>query len=116
MAKYRFLCPCGEEVTRYVKSTIETISCDLCNSDMQRQLPNSDSGNTQVRELVDPYTNRKWDKDNDAIIKQRRDDHYWEVEVPRLINTHSVQTSLEKGWLIYNAKGELVINKPPSQR
>jgi hypothetical protein len=115
MPKFRFLCTkCNTEITRYVPSETEKLPCSVCDSDMERQMPIS--GKSQVRELVDPYSNRRWDKDHQETIKKRKEDHYWEVEVPRLIQTHSVQTSLEKGWLKYNDKGELVINKPPSKR
>jgi hypothetical protein len=115
MPKYCFTCPsCSEEKIKYVAASVEGILCEKCSVQMDRQLPIT--GSTRVRELIDPYTNKKWDKDQQAQIQKRRDDHYWEVEVPRLINTHSVLTSLEKGWLKYNDKGELVINKPPSKR
>jgi ribosomal protein S27E len=115
MPRYRFKCSqCEEEKVQFTPSNVEEIICEKCNSSMLRQLPIT--GSTQVKEIIDPYTNRKWNKDQTAQIKKRRDDHYWTVEVPRLINTHSLQTSLEKGWLKYNDKGELVINKPPSKR
>lgn len=35
-----------------------------------------------------------------------------EYTVPRLIQTHSLETALEEGWLVYNDKGELEIGKP----
>ena len=82
---------------------------------MIRQLPNL-SSETEVREVIDPLTNRKWQQDQKELIKARRDQHYWEVEVPRLVQTHSLETCLEQQWLKYNDKGELVINKPPSKR
>jgi hypothetical protein len=73
-------------------------------------------GETEVKEVVDPYTNIKWGKDHEMVMKKRKDDHFWTVEVPRLVQTYSTQTCIEEGWLIYNDKGELVINKPPSKR
>jgi hypothetical protein len=82
---------------------------------MDRQLPNTNAP-TEIRELVDPYTNVTWGKDHEAVMKHRKETHYWEVEVPRLVQTYSIETCLEQGWLIYNDKGELVINKPPSKR
>jgi hypothetical protein len=71
---------------------------------------------TEVREVVDSYTNRKWGKDHELVMKKRKDDHFWEVEVPRLVQTYSTQTCLEEGWLVYNDKGELVVPKAPSKR
>jgi hypothetical protein len=77
---------------------------------MSRDLPNTNSA-TEVREVVDPYTNRKWGKDHEAVMKKRKEDHFRDVEMPRLVQTMSVETCLENKWLIFNDKGELVINK-----
>lgn len=81
---------------------------------MSRQLPQT--GGQAVTEIVDNYTGVKRDQNHDALKKERHDEHYWNVEVPRLIQTYSLQTCLEERWLVYNDKGELVINKPPSKR
>lgn len=113
MPKYRFNCECGLEKALYVPLTTESVPCD-CGKPMVRALPNL--AGQEVRETVDKLTNRKWKQDQTAIINQRREDHYWEVEVPRLVQQYSVETCLEQGWLVYNDKGELVINKPPSKR
>jgi len=94
---------------------VETLPCSVCGTTMLREFPNTNSA-TEVREVVDAYTNRTWGKDHEAVLKKRKEDHYWEVEVPRLVQTYSTETCLEQGWLIYNDKGELVINKPPSKR
>lgn len=116
MPKYVFKCPnCSGQTHKYVASTVEHVDCTTCGSQMNRQLPNIE-GQTEVREVVDPYTNVTWGKDHEAVMKKRKEDHYWEVEVPRLVQTYSTETCLEQGWLIYNDKGELVINKPPSKR
>lgn len=115
MPKYNFTCPkCQIKKHKYVPTTIEHVPCD-CGEQMDRDLPNTNSA-TEVREVVDPYTNRKWGKDHEAVMKKRKEDHYWEVEVPRLVQTYSLPTCLEQGWLKYNDKGELVINKPPAKR
>lgn len=115
MPKYNFTCTkCATKTHKYVPISVETITCE-CGEMMSRDLPNTNSP-TEVRELVDPYTNITWGKDHEAVMKKRRDDHYWEVEVPRLVQTYSIETCLEQGWLIYNDKGELVVNKPPSKR
>jgi hypothetical protein len=115
MPKYNFTCPkCETKTHKYVPTTVEHIAC-VCGEQMNRDLPNTNSA-TEVREIVDPYTNKRWGKDHEAVMKKRKEDHYWEVEVPRLVQTYSLETCLEQGWLIYNDKGELVINKPPSKR
>lgn len=116
MPKYNFTCAkCETTSHKYVSVTTETLPCSVCGGTMIRQFPNTNS-QTEVREVVDPYTNITWGKDHEAVMKKRKEDHYWEVEVPRLVRTMSVETCLEQGWLIYNDKGELVINKPPSKR
>lgn len=115
MPKYNFTCPkCSTKTHKYVPITTATIPC-TCGETMDRDLPTI-KGSTEVREVVDSLTNRKWGKDHEAVIKNRKENYYWEVEVPRLVQTYSIETCLEKGWLVYNDKGELVINKPPSKR
>ena len=81
---------------------------------MNRELPSS--GSQAVTEVMDDFTGVKRDQNHDEITKARREQYYWEVEVPRFVETYSTQTCLEEGWLVYNEKGELVINKPPSKR
>lgn len=116
MPKYIFECTqCKSESTAYVSSSVTEKPCEICHNIMKRKLPNL-KGPTEVREVVDQYTNRKWNKDQDQILKKRKEDHFWEHEVPKLVQTYSVETCLEEGWLVYNDKGELVINKPPSKR
>jgi hypothetical protein len=81
---------------------------------MQRQFPSS--GSQKTTEVVDSFTNVRNEEDQKKKTKDRRTEYFWEVEVPRLIQTYSLQTCLEEKWLVYNDKGELVINKPPSKR
>lgn len=82
---------------------------------MKRLMPKID-GQTEVRELVDPYLNKTHSKDQESVLKERKEQYYWEIEVPRLVEKYSLETCLEQKWLVYNDKGELVINKPPSKR
>jgi transcription elongation factor Elf1 len=116
MPKYNFSCEsCAHKTHKYVPSSTQNIECSECGKIMNRDLPNTNSP-TEVRELVDPYTNITWGKDHEEVMKKRREDHYWGVEVPRLVEKYSVETSIEQGWLIYKDKVELLINKPPSKR
>ncbi len=116
MPKYNFTCKsCSTKTHKYVPTTVETIPCPECKELMTRDMPNTNSA-TEVREVVDSYTGTTWGKDHEAVMKKRKDDHFWEVEVPRLVEKYSVQTCLEEGWLVYNDKGELVIGKSPSKR
>jgi hypothetical protein len=114
MPKFRFLCECGNCIERFSSSKIEDIPCTACDKRMKKQFPGS--GSLQVREIVDDFTNTRQTPDVKAENLARKTEYFWEVEVPRLIQTYSLQTCLEEGWLIYNDKGELVINKPPSKR
>lgn len=77
------------------------------------------AGKAQVNETVDKYAGRVWQDDQRESIKERKDKHYWEVEVPRMVNsgTYSLETMLEMGWVYLNDKGEICVNnKPPSRR
>jgi hypothetical protein len=114
MPKFHFLCPaCNANVERFSSPKIEEIPC-VCGSKMQRQFPGS--GSQTVREVMDTFTNVRTAPDEKEQNKARKTEYFWDVEVPRLIQTYSLQTCLEEEWLIYNDKGELVINKPPSKR
>ena len=115
MPKFRFLCPsCNLEVERYASPKSETSECPTCKQPMRRQFPGS--GSQVVREVVDPFTNVRTASDEKEQNKARKTEYFWEVEVPRLIQTYSLETCLQEGWLVYNDKGELVVNKSPSKR
>lgn len=115
MPKYTFKCSqCELNLIKYTSPVTQEIECPTCKANMQRQLPSM--GSQQVTEVVDGFTGVKHLQDQKEIFKDRRDTYYWEVEVPRFIEKYSTQTCLEEGWLVYNDKGELVINKPPSKR
>lgn len=114
MPKYTFYCEnCGKSKQMFTPSSTNEVECE-CHSKMTRQLPKI--GVQRVTEVVDTYTGVTRDQDHNDLIKQRRDDHYWDVEVERLILTCSVETCIENGWLVYNEKGELVKGKAPHKR
>lgn len=111
MPKYNFICDkCQTKVHKYVSVSVETLPCSICYQIMQRELPNTNAP-TEVKELVDPYTNITWNKDHEAIMQERKRLHYVNVEIPRLVEKYSLETCLENKWLTYNDKGELIINK-----
>ena len=115
MPKFKFLCSaCKIEVERFASPKKEEINCPSCGSPSKRQLPGS--GSQVVREVIDPYTNVRSAPDEKEQNKARKTEYFWDVEVPRLIQTYSLETCLEEKWLVYNDKGELVVNKPPSKR
>jgi len=115
MPKYRFIClDCSNELLKITSVETNLVKCCVCGGDAKRQLPNI-SGQ-QVNEVVNSYTNTTVNQNQSEILSKRREDHYWEVEVPRLIEKYSLETCLENGWLVYNDKGELSTNKSPSKR
>lgn len=114
MPKYTFTCPvCHKAKQQLTSVKTEEIPCE-CGNSMKREFPNL--ANQQLFETVNTYTNVQWTPDQKEQTQDRRDTHYWEVEVPRLIEKYSLETCLEQGWLKYNDKQELVINKPPKKR
>lgn len=114
MPKFKFICPCGQEEVAFVSPKTNHILCDTCGSEMIRQLPNI--GGQEVRETIDHLTNTRWKQDQKEILGQRKEEYFWKVEVPRLVQTYSLETCLQEGWLKYNEKGELVIGTAPSKR
>jgi hypothetical protein len=117
MPKFRFKCHnCGEEKVEYASPSLESFPCGKCDSAMIRQFPGS--GSQVVKEVIDPFTNVRTAPDEKQQNLARKTEYFWEVEVPRLVQsgTYSVETMLQEGWVVYNDKNELVINKPPSKR
>ncbi len=111
MAKYRFQCEkCSSVSEQYTSIETEALPCRECGAEAKRLFPNI--GSKQVTETVDTFLGVRHEEDHRKQIENRRIEHFWEVEVPRLVQTYSIETCLEEGWLVYNEKGELVIGKP----
>ena len=111
MAKYRFQCEkCSTTVERYASVKTEALPCKGCSTPMKRLLPTI--GSKKVTETVDSFLGVRHEEDHKKQLDDRRTEHFWEVEVPRLVQTYSTQTCLEEGWLVYNEKNELVIGRP----
>lgn len=111
MAKYRFECEkCSAISERYASTSVEVLPCKECGADAKRLFPNI--GSKKVTEMIDPFLGVRQEDDHRKQLEDRRIEYFWDVEVPRLIQTYSTQTCLEEGWLVYNEKGELVIGKP----
>ena len=115
MPKFKFFCAqCNDSFMKFVAKDKSSYPCPSCNTACDRQFPTTTS--SEVTEVVDQYRNISWKDNQKELIKARREEHYWNVEVPRLVEKYSLQTCLEQGWLVYNDNKELVINKPPSKR
>lgn len=69
-------------------------------------------GSKKVTETVDPFLGVRQEEDLRKNLTDRRVEYFWDVEVPRLVQTYSTETCLQEGWLVYNEKGEMVIGKP----
>ncbi len=119
MPKYTFICSsCNSGMQKYVSRSIKELVCDKCNATMMRQLPNL-SGPTDVTEVIDEYIGTTQKPDQRDLVEQRRDEYYWTVEVPRLVDsgTYTVETMLEMGWIYLDEKEQVRINdKPPHRR
>lgn len=115
MPKYRFNCNvCNIEYERFASVKQEELPCPTCGSPMKREFPLS--GSHKTTEIVDSFTGITNEEDQKLKTQDRKTTHFWEVEVPRLVQTYSLQTCLEEGWLVYNDKGELVVGKSPKKR
>lgn len=116
MPKYRFACECGAGVVKYTPASTLFIKCDNCNKSMSRQIP-SNIEQATVKELVDSYTGVHLPPDNKNILDARRSEHFWKIEVPRLVAQYPLEHSLQEGWLYVNEQGKLQVQtKPPHKR
>ena len=102
----------------YVPSLIKEVECKTCSSTMCRQMPTL-NGPANVREVVDKNTGITWTDGQQDMVKDRKDEYYWTVEVPRFVNsgTYSLETMLENQWIYVDDAGKIhTNNKPPSKR
>lgn len=117
MPKYTFECQsCYKKTQKYTSSSTKDIVCPECFALANKVLPNISGAKTT--ETVDKMFNRKHVADQLNVMKERKLDYYWEVEVPKLVDsgTYSIETMLEQGWVFYNEKGELVTRTKPPQK
>lgn len=120
MPKYTFKCSLGHTVQKYTSSKTTGFPCEegYCSAVMVRQMPTL-NGPADVTETVDKYMGVTWRPDQKEQVKQRRDEFYWTVEVPRMVasGTYTVETMLENGWITLDDHGHVQVNnKPPSKR
>jgi hypothetical protein len=116
MPKYTFSCfKCGKLIQKYVSASQRFNECE-CGQVVERNMPTI-SG-TKTTETVDKLLNRKHVDNQVGALKERKLDYYWEVEVPRMVDSgiYSIETMLEQGWIFYNEKGELTTRTKPVQK
>ncbi len=83
---------------------------------MDRALPNIKA--PQVTENVDKHFGKSWKQDQKELLKERKADYFWSVEVPRLVNSgiYSLETMLENQWVYYDEKGNLCTRTKPPEK
>ena len=116
MPKYTYTCKvCGKSIQKFASVKDKTTKCE-CGANMDRSMPKLKA--PKVNETVDKYTNKKNMQDHDDIKKERKLDYYWSVEVPKMVNSgvYGLDTMLEKGWVFYDEKGNLVTRTKPPQK
>lgn len=116
MPKYTFICDkCGKLIQKYMPSSQRFNEC-TCGQVVERQLPKIPA--PKITETVDKLYNRKHTTDQVNSVKERKLDYYWEVEVPKMVDSgiYSIETMLDQGWVYYNEKGELSTRTKPIQK
>jgi hypothetical protein len=116
MPKYTFSCDkCGSLEQKFTDTSTNSIDCQ-CGNLMSRQMPNIKG--VKTTETVDKYTNKKHVADHKNMVEERKQDFYWSKEVPKMVNSgvYELSTMLEKGWVYYDEKGNLVTRTKPPQK
>lgn len=115
MPKYTYNCECGKSIQMFASVKDKTQTCE-CGKQMKRQMPKLKA--PKVTEVVDKYSNKKHIQDQKEILNERKLDYYWSVEVPKMVNSgvYALDTMLEKDWVYYDEKGNLVTRTKPPQK
>ena len=116
MPKYTFTCPhCGSSLQKFANVSSKTTPCE-CGEEMSREMPKI--AGIKTTELVDKYTNKRHIVDQKQILQERKLDYYWSKLVPEMVDsgTYTLETMLEKGWVYYDEKKNLVTRTKPPQK
>ena len=118
MPKYTNECPsCGHTLQKYNNpKDAPNYCCPHCGTTMVKKMPIIKG--VKTTETVDKYTNKKHVADHKEIVNERKQDFYWSKEVPKMVNSgiYELSTMLEKGWVYYDDKGNLVTRTKPPQK
>lgn len=117
MPAYTFKCEDGHSHQKITTNKTKSVICS-CGKEALRQLPKL-AGASHTEEIVDKYTGMTWRDDQRDQVQERNDKYYWEVEVPRFVQSgiYTVETMLENGWITLEDNGTVTVqNKPPSAR
>lgn len=117
MPKYTYACKaCGSLKQQFASVDTNKIPCTVCESQMDREMPKL--AGLKTTEVVDKYTNQKHVADQKELLTERKLDYYWDKLVPEMVNsgTYSIETMIEKGWVYYDEKRNLVTRTKPPQK
>ena len=118
MPKVSFVCQsCTKQVQKYLPKIRDVLGDCECGGVLKYQFPFT--SNTTVTETVDKYLNVNHIPDQKQELKNRRDEHYWSYEVPRMVDSgkYSIETMLEMGWIYFDEKENMKVhNTPPHRR
>lgn len=114
MAKRTFTCKCGYTCQKYTNK--KTIPCPDCNSDIAASMPNL-NGPATVNEKINDLGTR-WKQDQKTLVKERNEEYYWRVEVPRMVESgqYGIDTMLELGWIWLDDNNKIHIHKKPPHK
>lgn len=117
MPKYTYECEsCRKQIQKFASVKNKTQICSECEALMHRCMPKLKA--TKVTETVDKYSNKKHVEDQKSILQERKLDYYWKHEVPKMVDSgvYGLDTMLEKGWVYYDEKGDLVTRTKPPEK
>ena len=116
MPKYKFICnKCKIEDDKVVPVAWNTIPCN-CGGALVKQLPVLKK--TVTKERVDVDRKIDWIDNQEEIMKERSTEHFWKIEVPRLVQSgeYSIKHMMENGWIYKDENGKIQINTVPPNK
>jgi len=117
MAKRTYKCLRCERVQQLVGPRSASVVCDTCGEIMVVQMPIVSK--PTVHESPDKQSGKLWLDDHAQVMKDRKENYYWAVLVPRMVQSgvYSMETILQNGWAWIDDAGHMhVYDKPPSRR
>ena len=116
MPKYTQYCRSCDSKVQVLCDINDLVLCKKCGTQTERQLPIV--GQTKVTENVDSFLGTHWVQDQTEILRERKANYFWEVEVPRFVNSgvYTLETMLENQWVYYDEKGNLQTRTFPPQK
>lgn len=117
MPRYTFKCPhCESYEQKITDISTKEITCHHCGKVMSRQMPILKG--IKTTEVIDKYTGVTHVADHKQQLTERKEDFYWSIEVPKLVNSgiYELGTMLQQGWVYYDEKHNLITRTKPPQK